>query len=186
MSHSKRLKVVTRLLFIGVIICLTGNGKNTVFGATLNESSGSNRHSSSLIHNTVATKEMLIDESPAHRHPESTSSEEHNKKKGHEMNYLLDFLADMKTGTKVFQHFYMHSNLTKIVEDGSYTILIPSDNAFQRWHPIDWGFYPFNESVKIAQTRNRRWLKIELGWFYFCYEEMKPSKLVRGGYCGNG
>lgn len=28
--------------------------------------------------------------------------------------------------------------------DGSYTILIPSDNAFQRWHPIDWGFYPFS------------------------------------------
>lgn len=23
-------------------------------------------------------------------------------------------------------------------------ILIPSDNAFQRWHPIDWGFYPFS------------------------------------------
>lgn len=23
-------------------------------------------------------------------------------------------------------------------------MLIPSDNAFQRWHPIDWGFYPFS------------------------------------------
>lgn len=22
--------------------------------------------------------------------------------------------------------------------------MIPSDNAFQRWHPIDWGFYPFS------------------------------------------
>lgn len=28
--------------------------------------------------------------------------------------------------------------------DSPYTILIPSDNAFQRWHPIDWGFYPFS------------------------------------------
>lgn len=26
----------------------------------------------------------------------------------------------------------------------NYIILIPSDNAFQRWHPIDWGFYPFS------------------------------------------
>lgn len=22
--------------------------------------------------------------------------------------------------------------------------MIPSDSAFQRWHPIDWGFYPFS------------------------------------------
>jgi hypothetical protein len=26
----------------------------------------------------------------------------------------------------------------------AYIILIPSDSAFQRWHPIDWGFYPFS------------------------------------------
>lgn len=30
------------------------------------------------------------------------------------------------------------------MDDGSFTILIPTDNAFQRWHPIDWGFYPFS------------------------------------------
>jgi len=58
--------------------------------------------------------------------------------------YLMNFLADMKSGTKVFQHFLAKSNLSQIVEDGSYMILIPSDNAFQRWHPIDWGFYPFS------------------------------------------
>lgn len=23
-------------------------------------------------------------------------------------------------------------------------MLIPTDHAFQRWHPIDWGFYPFS------------------------------------------
>lgn len=28
--------------------------------------------------------------------------------------------------------------------DKPYTVLIPSDSAFQRWHPIDWGFYPFS------------------------------------------
>lgn len=25
-----------------------------------------------------------------------------------------------------------------------YTVLVPTDHAFQRWHPIDWGFYPFS------------------------------------------
>ncbi|XP_018789623.1 PREDICTED: uncharacterized protein LOC108969392 isoform X2 [Bactrocera latifrons] len=57
---------------------------------------------------------------------------------------LMSFLNSMKSGTKVFQHFLSKSNLTQIMDDGSYTILIPSDNAFQRWHPIDWGFYPFS------------------------------------------
>ncbi|XP_075153455.1 uncharacterized protein LOC142227028 [Haematobia irritans] len=57
---------------------------------------------------------------------------------------LMSFLGSMKSGTKVFQHFLSKSNLTQIMDDGSYTILIPTDNAFQRWHPIDWGFYPFS------------------------------------------
>ncbi|XP_036341598.1 uncharacterized protein LOC118750952, partial [Rhagoletis pomonella] len=57
---------------------------------------------------------------------------------------LMSFLNSMKSGTKVFQHFLSKSNLTHIMDDGSYTVLIPSDNAFQRWHPIDWGFYPFS------------------------------------------
>ncbi|KAH8249000.1 hypothetical protein KR032_005011 [Drosophila birchii] len=57
---------------------------------------------------------------------------------------LMSFLANMKTGTKVFQHFLSKSNLTRIMDDNAYTVLIPSDNAFQRWHPIDWGFYPFS------------------------------------------
>uniref|UniRef100_A0A1A9VH77 FAS1 domain-containing protein n=1 Tax=Glossina austeni TaxID=7395 RepID=A0A1A9VH77_GLOAU len=57
---------------------------------------------------------------------------------------LMSFLGSMKTGTKVFQHFLSKSNLTQIMDDGSFTVLIPTDNAFQRWHPIDWGFYPFS------------------------------------------
>lgn len=37
-------------------------------------------------------------------------------------------------------------NLTFFIIDTSvsYIILVPSDSAFQRWHPIDWGFYPFS------------------------------------------
>lgn len=30
------------------------------------------------------------------------------------------------------------------VVDVEYTVLVPIDFAFQRWHPIDWGFYPFS------------------------------------------
>lgn len=99
----------TRLLL--VVLAITSV---TTDGATLNESTGS-RHASSLIHNTVAAKEMLIDESLAHRHVDQNTTPA-NTGRGNEGNQLLDFLADMKSGTKVFQHFFMHSNLTQIVE----------------------------------------------------------------------
>lgn len=78
-----------------------------------------------------------------------------NNNKDTKLGPLMTFLSSMKSGTKVFQHFLSKSNLTQTMEkqnDGgggisslsSYTVLIPSDNAFQRWHPIDWGFYPFS------------------------------------------
>lgn len=63
---------------------------------------------------------------------------------------LVTWLAGMKSGTKVFQHFLNKSKLTQELADSTspdgqqYTILIPTDSAFQRWHPIDWGFYPFS------------------------------------------
>lgn len=28
--------------------------------------------------------------------------------------------------------------------DQQYTVFVPTDHAFHRWHPIDWGFYPFS------------------------------------------
>ncbi|XP_055596008.1 uncharacterized protein LOC129746396 [Uranotaenia lowii] len=58
--------------------------------------------------------------------------------------HLMNFLASMKSGTKVFQHFLSASNLSQLMDDSSYMVMIPSDTAFQRWHPIDWGFYPFS------------------------------------------
>ncbi|XP_052893600.1 uncharacterized protein LOC128301257 [Anopheles moucheti] len=58
--------------------------------------------------------------------------------------HLMNFLAGMKSGTKVFQHFLSSSNLSNLMDDSSYMVFIPSDTAFQRWHPIDWGFYPFS------------------------------------------
>ncbi|XP_053673066.1 uncharacterized protein LOC128723361 [Anopheles nili] len=58
--------------------------------------------------------------------------------------HLMNFLTGMKSGTKVFQHFLSNSNLSQLMDDSSYMVFIPSDTAFQRWHPIDWGFYPFS------------------------------------------
>ncbi|XP_058122735.1 uncharacterized protein LOC131293659 [Anopheles ziemanni] len=57
---------------------------------------------------------------------------------------LMNFLASMKSGTKVFQHFFSSSNLSQLADHSAYMVFIPSDTAFQRWHPIDWGFYPFS------------------------------------------
>jgi uncharacterized surface protein with fasciclin (FAS1) repeats len=31
-----------------------------------------------------------------------------------------------------------------MLSDEDYTVFVPTDRAFQRWHPIDWGFYPFS------------------------------------------
>ena len=74
----------------------------------------------------------------------ATTKHEPNPAKDTKVSPLMTFLTSMKSGTKVFQHFLAKSNLTQVMDEGHYTILIPSDNAFQRWHPIDWGFYPFS------------------------------------------
>lgn len=130
MSRLKRPLVVIAILFVII------QHEKLAYGATLNESNGSSRHASSLIHNTVATKEMHIDESLSHRHTAdgtttsstATTDDSSKKSKGHqESNHLLEFLADMKSGTKVFQHFFMHSNLTQIVE-GTYKNVIRVNN----------------------------------------------------------
>jgi hypothetical protein len=40
--------------------------------------------------------------------------------------------------------FYANNCIYFLDTSVSYIILVPSDSAFQRWHPIDWGFYPFS------------------------------------------
>ncbi|KAL0274146.1 UNVERIFIED_CONTAM: hypothetical protein PYX00_006639 [Menopon gallinae] len=58
---------------------------------------------------------------------------------------LVDLLSFFKNGVRVFQHFLSRSNVSHLLKnDEEYTVLIPTDHAFQRWHPIDWGFYPFS------------------------------------------
>lgn len=100
----------------------------------------------------------------------ATKDEAGQDKQTPKMNALSMFLMNMRTGTKVFQHFLSKSNLSHLIDgrvhqiwylcswpysksisnafifptDKPYTVLIPSDSAFQRWHPIDWGFYPFS------------------------------------------
>ncbi|XP_059617960.1 uncharacterized protein LOC132262650 [Phlebotomus argentipes] len=74
----------------------------------------------------------------------NTTKHEAMVAKDSKISALMAFLASMKTGTKVFQHFLSKSNLSHYLNDVHYAVLIPTDNAFQRWHPIDWGFYPFS------------------------------------------
>ncbi|KAG5674940.1 hypothetical protein PVAND_004884 [Polypedilum vanderplanki] len=88
---------------------------------------------------------------------------------------LQNYLSTMKSGTKVFQHFLKSSNLSTILEDATdnFIILVPSDTAFQRWQPIDWGFFPFsvpeftesimqNHVVQLKQPLNLKSIENEL------------------------
>lgn len=75
---------------------------------------------------------------------------------------LMNFLASMKSGTKVFQHFLSNSNLSQLLDDASYMVLIPSDTAFQRWHPIDWGFYPFSVQEFTESVLRNHFIRVSL------------------------
>lgn len=58
---------------------------------------------------------------------------------------IMQVLSLLKSGVRVFQHFLSRSNVSKLLtDDEEYTVFVPTDHAFQRWHPIDWGFYPFS------------------------------------------
>ncbi|PSN48007.1 hypothetical protein C0J52_18582 [Blattella germanica] len=58
------------------------------------------------------------------------------------VNQVLSYL---KSGVRVFQQFLGNSTVSQLLKDGEeYTVFVPTDHAFQRWHPIDWGFYPFS------------------------------------------
>ncbi|RZC37412.1 periostin [Asbolus verrucosus] len=58
---------------------------------------------------------------------------------------VMEVLSFLKSGVRVFQHFLSRSNVSKLLQEGEeYTVFVPTDHAFQRWHPIDWGFYPFS------------------------------------------
>ncbi|KAJ9594501.1 hypothetical protein L9F63_014113, partial [Diploptera punctata] len=59
-----------------------------------------------------------------------------------DVNQVLSYL---KSGVRVFQQFLGNSTVSQLLKDGEeYTVFVPTDHAFQRWHPIDWGFYPFS------------------------------------------
>ncbi|KAL1490359.1 hypothetical protein ABEB36_013070 [Hypothenemus hampei] len=58
---------------------------------------------------------------------------------------VKEVLSFLKSRVRVFQHFVSRSNVSRLLKDGEeYTVFVPTDHAFQRWHPIDWGFYPFS------------------------------------------
>ncbi|ERL93456.1 hypothetical protein D910_10747, partial [Dendroctonus ponderosae] len=58
---------------------------------------------------------------------------------------VMEVLSFLKSRVRVFQHFVSRSNVSRLLREGEeYTVFVPTDHAFQRWHPIDWGFYPFS------------------------------------------
>ncbi|KAF7266317.1 hypothetical protein GWI33_020345 [Rhynchophorus ferrugineus] len=58
---------------------------------------------------------------------------------------VMEVLSLLKSRVRVFQHFLSRSNVSRLLNEGEeYTVFVPTDHAFQRWHPIDWGFYPFS------------------------------------------
>lgn len=40
-------------------------------------------------------------------------------------------------------------------------MLIPADSAFQRWHPIDWGFYPFSVAEFTESVLRNHFLQLK-------------------------
>lgn len=63
----------------------------------------------------------------------------------------------------ILQSFLICSNtlLTSIQLEKAYTILIPTDSAFQRWHPIDWGFYPFSVAEFTENVLRNHFLQLK-------------------------
>lgn len=90
-----------------------------------------------------AVQEKLMDVSATF----SSTPNETNKNQSNAtfVENIMEVLSFLKSGVRVFQHFLSRSNVSKLLhQDEEYTVFIPTDHAFQRWHPIDWGFYPFS------------------------------------------
>ncbi|XP_072377102.1 periostin [Diabrotica undecimpunctata] len=92
---------------------------------------------------TSTSQEKLMDVSATF----SSTSNEGNKNQSNTtfVENIMEVLSFLKSGVRVFQHFLSRSNVSKLLHrDEEYTVFVPTDHAFQRWHPIDWGFYPFS------------------------------------------
>ncbi|XP_056631324.1 transforming growth factor-beta-induced protein ig-h3 [Diorhabda sublineata] len=77
----------------------------------------------------------------------SSTSNENSKNQSNAtfVENIMEVLSFLKSGVRVFQHFLSRSNVSNLLQqEEEYTVFIPTDHAFQRWHPIDWGFYPFS------------------------------------------
>ncbi|KAK3912157.1 Transforming growth factor-beta-induced protein ig-h3 [Frankliniella fusca] len=78
---------------------------------------------------------------------------------------VTEVLSFLKSGTRVFQHLLsraQHNVSRMLADDGQYTLLVPTDLAFQRWHPIDWGFYPFSVAEFSESVVVNHFLKSDL------------------------
>ncbi|KAE8749708.1 hypothetical protein FOCC_FOCC003695 [Frankliniella occidentalis] len=78
---------------------------------------------------------------------------------------VTEVLSFLKSGTRVFQHLLSRAQVNvsrMLTDDGQYTLLVPTDLAFQRWHPIDWGFYPFSVAEFSESVVVNHFLKTDL------------------------
>lgn len=119
------------------------------------------------------------------------------ERRENKIKYLINFLSTMKLGTKVFQHFLNKSSLaidfngeflfyilielidylkTLITDNYQYTILIPIDNAFQRWHPIDWGFYPFSVTEFTENVLQNHFIQLKVPFRMDDFKNLNQDK----------
>lgn len=45
---------------------------------------------------------------------------------------------------KIYFKFVYNKIFHSTDSSSKFIVFIPSDSAFQRWHPVDWGFFPFS------------------------------------------
>lgn len=66
---------------------------------------------------------------------------------------IVDVLSVLRFGSNQFLDYIQTEDFSKEFNEGTkYTALIPLDEAFQRWYPIDWGFNPFEVDSFARQT----------------------------------
>ncbi|GLH16155.1 Transforming growth factor-beta-induced protein ig-h3-like Protein [Gryllus bimaculatus] len=116
------------------------------------------------------------------------------------VNEILSFL---KSGVRVFRDFLSRSNVSHLLQNGEeYTVLVPTDHAFQRWHPIDWGFYPFSvpEFTEMIMTNHfihgnlkqenirdgQKALTVGGKEITFSRKQTPPTLMVEGAHIVNG
>lgn len=112
-------KMAFQSLLIVILVITTVVTEYTSCARLETDQSQEHRHVSRHIHNEPSNEMRVVSLPLTGRKeaPEVTEPQKLELKgEGRKEHHLTNFLADMKTGTKVFQHFLAKSNLSEIVE----------------------------------------------------------------------